>query len=416
VNRQMKVALLSLGCKVNQSELLSIESALKERGAEIVELSEKPDLCIINTCSVTARSDYQSRQLIRRAGGTGAKVIVTGCYSELNPEGVLKMKGVAQVIRNREKNSIISIFNGDPSSSPLISNIKRSRFLLKIEDGCNHSCSYCIIPKARGPVRSVPPGEMLKRVNEAVSLGYKEIVLTGIHMGLYGIDLTPRVPLIHLLNEIFEKTAIYRVRLSSLEINEVNEKLLEFMKTGRLCAHLHIPLQSGDDKVLSLMNRPYRVREFKEKVSFFSSRVSLGLGTDIIAGFPGEGETEFENTKALLKELPFTYAHVFPYSERSGTRASLLPGKVPVQIRKERAAALREIAAQKRDNFLKALVGREEDILIEETAPEGVLGTAGNYVKALMPFPETVSKGNIVRARFQGHRKGIALAKPVKKH
>jgi len=411
----MKVSLLSLGCKVNQSEFFEVESVLRKRGTGIVDLDQKPDFCVINTCSVTGKSDYQSRQLIRRAAASGAKVIVTGCYSELNLEAVLKMKGVVHVIRNAKKDSIINILNENSSSISLSQDTqKRSRFPVKIQDGCDYSCSYCLIPAARGRSRSIPPEELIKKIDDAVSTGYREVVLTGIHIGLYGLDLAPKMPLIRLLNEIFEKTAIYRLRISSLEVTELDERLLYFMKSGRLCPHLHIPLQSGDDRILSLMKRPYKVKEFREKVLFFSDQIpDLGLGTDVIVGFPGEGEGEFENTSALLKELPFTYMHVFPYSDRPGTRASLMPIKVPPQEKKARAARLREIALEKKAAFLASLHGREEELLIEEAAPGVVSGTTGNYVKALARVPETVSKGNIVRIRFEGQEKGIALAKPL---
>jgi len=413
----MKVALLSLGCKVNQSEFMEIESLLRDRGAEIVSLDERPDFCLINTCSVTAKSDYQSRQLIRRAAQAGAKVIVTGCYSELNPEPVRKMKGVFQLIENSKKESIINML-GDNTSSLLVNpwgnSFKRSRFLVKIQDGCNYSCSYCLIPAARGRARSIAPQEVISRVKEAVSRGYMEAVLTGIHIGLYGVDLVPKMSITDLIAEILEKTAIYRLRISSLEVNELDERLLDLMKAGRLCPHLHIPLQSGDDRILALMKRPYKVKEFKEKVLFFSDQVPcLGLGTDVIPGFPGEGEEEFENTAALLSELPLTYMHIFPYSERPGTRASLMPDKVPPQVRKARAAYLRKLSEEKKSAFLMGLQGREEDLLIEEIRPEGALGTTGNFVKALARVPEIVSKGNIIRIRFEGHESGITLAKPL---
>lgn len=413
----MKISLLSLGCKVNQAEFNEIGRALVQKGAEIVSLDEKPDFCVINTCSVTSKSDYQSRQIIRRAAQSGTAVIVTGCYAELNPESVREMKGVLDVIPNKNKERIINRIAANISSdksNPCCFRPNRTRYFIKIQDGCNAFCSYCLIPKARGRARSFKPADIVDKVKRAVSEGYKEVVLTGIHIGMYGSDLEPRLKISTLVLLILEKTSIERVRLSSLEVNELEEDLIELMRGGRLCNHLHIPIQSGDDRILKAMNRPYKVKEYMEKVLLFAENMpDMGIGTDVIVGFPGEGEMEFANTMETLKNVPFTYIHVFPYSERTGTKAVEMPGKVRSDVKKFRVAALRSLSDEKKNAFLDRMVSRDLQVLIEEDKPDGCLGTASNYIKALARFPQGVYKGNIVRIRIEGHNNGIAFGKPL---
>ncbi len=412
----MKVALLTLGCKANQAEFDEIESMLKARGHQIVGLEDAPAFCLINTCSVTAKSDYQSRQLIRRAARAGAEVLVTGCYSELNPSAVKGIEGVKEIIKNAEKQNIIGHINTTVSSnaSHNPSKSSKSRYFLKIQDGCDHACSYCLIPRARGRARSFGPAELITKIRLAENAGYSEAVLTGIHIGLYGVDFKGKYRLTELVREILEKTEIKRIRLSSLEVNEITPALIDIMKTGRLCPHLHIPLQSGDDRVLSLMKRPYSVARFREKVEMVLSRVPLiGLGTDVIVGFPGEGEREFENTRRLLEELPFTYMHVFPYSERPGTMAVELLPKVGQKEKKDRAAVLRQLSLAKRRDFIKRLKNVDLDVLFERRTPSGYTGTASNYIKVFTPFKGELPLKCLVNVRILGQIGELALANPI---
>lgn len=379
----MRVSLLTLGCKANQAESSLIEAELRSQGYNVVEINENPDFCIINTCSVTLKSDYQSRQLIRRAGRAGSSVIVTGCYSELNKDAVKAMDGVAMVVDNANKTSISNILTGKSSCDTSCINMStRGRFFLKVQDGCNHSCSYCIIPKARGRSRSETIEEVISRI-DAVSTAYTEVVLTGIHLGTYGYDLFPNVVLSDLLRSILLKTRIKRVRLSSLEVCEMDDKLLELMQDERICKHLHIPLQSGDDRILRMMNRAYDSGVFLRGIKRLLQRIpEISIGTDIIAGFPGEGEKEFHNTYNFLESIPFSYLHVFPFSSRKGTRASEMPDSIDSMTKKKRCSILRALGARKRLEYMRSQIGKTLDLLIEEKDAEGAcLGTTGNYLK-----------------------------------
>jgi threonylcarbamoyladenosine tRNA methylthiotransferase MtaB len=384
----VKVTLLTLGCKANQAESFLIESDLRRKGYNIVGINEKPDLCIINTCSVTAKSDYHSRQLIRRAGKAGSSVIVTGCYSELNKAEVKAMDGVELVVDNAYKTHISKLLSSVPSDITLRSSLPgRGRFFLKVQDGCNNSCSYCLIPMARGSSKSEPVDEVVSRI-DAISADYAEVVLTGIHLGTYGYDLLPKVNLAGLLTMILKKTRIQRIRLSSLEIREIDDRLLELLQDGRICRHLHIPLQSGDDKILFEMNRSYNTLEYQRSVERVLLKVpEVSIGTDIITGFPGEGEKEFRNTYDFLQSIQFSYFHVFPYSSRRGTRASQLPGIVDSIAKKERASMLRALGKRKKTEYMLSQLGKALDLLVEEMDDEGTChGTTGNYlrVKALI--------------------------------
>lgn len=406
----MKVSLLTLGCKVNQAEMSDIESSLRGKGHEIVGLADNPDICVVNTCTVTSKSDHQSRQLIRRAGRTGARVLVTGCYSELNKEKVGRMDGVQAVVDNTEKSCIISLIDSNSKSNTLSVAAGRTRYFLKVQDGCDNTCSYCIVPRARGSSRSVTPEKVIENINRAVESGYREVVLTGIHLGQYGNDIEG-AGLSILVEKILEKTRVERLRLSSIEVNEVDDHLLSLFENPRLARHLHIPLQSGDDGVLKLMNRQYDAAYFRDTVMGIHEKLpGMALGTDIIAGFPQEGEDAFRRTLDLAEELPFTYVHVFPYSRRPGTPAALMKDIVGDSARKERAAALRALAGRKKKAYLNQQVGETLEVLIEERIEDRLFrGTSGNYLKVRVSGTgqrqgtiATVSIGGIVEGEPVG--------------
>lgn len=379
----MKIAVLTLGCKANQSESSTIEEGLHARGCEIVGLEESPEYCIINTCSVTSKSDYQSRQLIRRASRAGSRVIVTGCYSELNKDKVSAMEGVEQVIDNARKDGIIEIVPHDTSCNTLCYSYHgKSRFFLKVQDGCNSSCSYCIIPRARGRSRSSPIEQVIEEIR-VISESHSEVVLTGIHLGTYGYDLIPQVDLSGLLSEVLKKTSIQRIRLSSLEIGEIDENLLDLLQDRRVCDHLHIPLQSGDDKLLRLMNRRYTTDEFRLALGrIVQGNHDVAIGTDIIVGFPGETEKEFTNTLSFLESLPLSYIHVFPFSSRPGTRASQMPGSVNSVTTRGRCSSVKAIGIRKKGEYMRGQIGRTLDVVVEERLADRVyVGTSSNYLK-----------------------------------
>ncbi len=403
----MRVSLLNLGCKVNQAELSEMEGSLRALGHDVVALEDGPEYCIVNTCTVTRRSDGESRNLIRRAGRSGARVIVTGCFSELNREDVLAIEGVEAVLDNSEKQGLIKRFFGEVPQISLPSS-GRTRFFLKVQDGCNNSCSYCIVTIARGPSRSEGPERVVEAVNRAVEAGYREVVLSGVHLGHYGADMEPGRSLAWLVRKILRESSIARVRLSSIEVNEVDEELLGLFEEPRVCRHIHIPIQSGDDAVLRAMNRQYDSETLRKTIWDFHDRhPDIAVGTDAIAGFPLETEEGFQNTVRLVEELPFTYMHVFPYSRSPGTAASLMQDIVGDAVRKARAATLRQVATRKKEAYMKAQTGRVLDVIIEEELSNGLYrGTSGNYLKVQAPLRGRAC-GDIVPIRIEAVRGGV---------
>lgn len=395
----MKVSVLTLGCRVNQSESSVIEGTLKENGITIVDLKEKPDICVVNTCTVTAKSDYNSRQLIKKAAKTGAKVIVTGCYSHLRNDEVRSIPGVIELVDNTRKYEIVNIITGKENDL-IFSHFSRSRPHLKVQDGCNFRCSYCSVPLARGKSKSIPLDEILKRVKTIEAAGYNEVVLTGVHLGSYGKDLEDKAYLKHLLKFILKSSYIKRIRLSSLEINEVDDELIELLQDIRLCSHIHLPLQSGSDKILQLMKRNYTLSEFSSKAHLIHSKVdNISIGSDIIVGFPGEGNEEFMNTYDFLNSFPFSYLHIFPFSARPDTEAGKMLDRVQNSIIKDRLDKLIELSRTKKRAYLQKQLHSVLDVIIEEKSNDGyAIGTSGNYIKVSMPFDNTI-KGSIVFVR-----------------
>jgi threonylcarbamoyladenosine tRNA methylthiotransferase MtaB len=413
----MKISLLTLGCRVNQSETFSIEKDLLKRGHEIVTLGEGPDICIINTCTVTSKSDYQSRQLIRRAHKAGARTLVMGCYAELNKEQVGAMDGVEEVIGNDNKCNIINYIGLNNESKTLITvgaKSSRTRKFLKVQDGCNYACSYCIVTKARGPSISIPPESVIDSVNEAVSEGFREVTLNGVHLGLYGQDLRPQWSIASLTEKILEKTRVSRIRLGSLEINEIEERLMDLMVDPRICRHLHIPLQSGDDRVLMDMRRNYDSILFRSRIeSIINSLDGMTIGTDIIAGFPTETGDSFNNTLNFVDEIDFAYMHVFPFSKRKGADAAEMPDIVGDEERKQRASALRALANRKKYEFMMIHIGKTLDVLIEERNRGGSWrGTSDNYLKVCVTG-YAHSRGSIVPVRIKGVQDEYLIGDPL---
>jgi len=409
----MRIAILTLGCKVNQAESSFIESNLINLGFSIVNLSEKPDYCIVNTCTVTSKSDYQSRQLIRRAVRSGAKVITTGCYSQLSPDEIKKIDRTIEIIQHSDKYSIIKSLTGHNASNNLIYS-NRSRPYVKVQDGCNGSCSYCIVPKARGKSHSMTVSDIAEKVADFSLSGYKEVILTGIHLGSYGYDFKPKLKLSKLLITLLEKTNIERIRLSSIEVNEVDNDLIALLKEKRICSHAHIPLQSGDDRILKLMNRMYNAKDFHNIIEKILNNVpDIAIGTDVIVGFPGEGDKEFSNTRHLLDTLPITYMHIFPFSTRPDTLASKMGNQVHSMIKKERFAELNTLNIKKRKAYMNLQEGKALDVIIEEHDPENTsVGTSGNYLKVRL-HSKVYSKKSLVRVRITGIEKNMLQGIPI---
>jgi threonylcarbamoyladenosine tRNA methylthiotransferase MtaB len=411
----VKVSVLTLGCKVNQSESTIIEGNLHNLGCSIVSLSEHPDYCIVNTCSVTSKSDYQSRQLIRRAVRTGAKVIVTGCYSQVKPDDIKNIEGVFSIVDNNRKMNIINMIS-DKTISNTYSYCNRSRPYLKIQDGCNFSCSYCTVPLARGRSKSIDVSEAVRQVNEFEASGYNEVVLTGIHLGLYGYDLRPKTKLSELLKILLKKTNISRIRLSSIEIIEVDREIIEIFQEQRICKHIHIPLQSGDDSILLSMNRRYTSNIFKSTIENIAKNVSdIAIGTDVIVGFPGEGDNEFLNTKNLLCYLPIAYMHIFPFSPRPNTSASKMPVQITSSIKRNRFNELNALNINKKKTFMSSQINKTLDVIIEEHCHENFsLGTSSNYLRVRIPIRK-YPKRSQVYVRVSSVENNIVNGEPIEK-
>ncbi len=403
------IAITTLGCKANQFDSEMMRESLERSGFEIIPFPQRADIYIINTCTVTHRADYQSRQLIRRAKrlNPSSLIVVTGCYSQVYPEEVQGVEGVGVVLGNGEKASIADILrNPLKGSSPMVSvgdmekerqigeaNIDRfsrhTRALLKVQDGCNASCAYCIIPRARGRSRSLDLVGVFHRLQRLENSGFKEVVLTGIHLGIYGSDLSPPTSLAELCEKTNDIPAPQRIRLSSIEPADFRPELIQSIASSpRLCNHLHIPMQSGDDDILRRMNRNYDRNFFADLVQTLVHRIpDINIGVDVIVGFPGEGEKEFRNTYDFLEKSDIGYLHVFPFSRRRGTEAYQFAHQVDPRTKKGRCEALRALGRRKRAAFHGRFLGRELEVLVEGKRDKHtgrLKGYSRNYIPVLV--------------------------------
>jgi threonylcarbamoyladenosine tRNA methylthiotransferase MtaB len=405
----------TLGCKVNQHESDILATALNTRGWQAVADGQVADVCIVNTCTVTQKASMQSRQMIRQLQRRhpGAVVIVTGCYAQIAPEEIESIDGVHAIVGHRRKSALPDLIiqaarNADAgplfsvekldatipfADPPVTAPGRRTRPFLKIQDGCNSFCTYCIVPYARGRSRSMRPERVLHHLNHLGGMGYHEVVLTGIHLGAYGMDLSPPTHLLDLLELIETHRPMARIRLSSIEPHEVSRDIIEQVASSAIfCPHFHLPLQSGDDTILKRMHRPYTRDLFRQQVLTIHSRMpQAAVGVDVLVGFPGEDERAFDNTARLLEELPLSYLHVFPFSRRPGTPACNYPDQVDTKIIKQRTARLRAIGREKKQAFLKRAVGRKADVLVEsrrDAATGHLIGLTGNYRRVLMEGPD----------------------------
>jgi len=378
-------SVVTLGCKTNQFESISMEEKLVAAGYRSVPFEDGADLVVVNTCTVTTATDSQSRNLIRRARrmNPACRVIVTGCYAQVDPEAIRTIPGVSVVLGNDDKKDLVKYLEIDPIE-PLIevsdiqsvidavpheisSFAERSRAFVQIQNGCNAYCSYCIIPYARGRSRSAPPAQVMEQVRRLVENGYPEIVLTGIHIGAYGVDLQPASSLVELIRRIDAETLAHRLRLGSIEPNEISDELIELIAGSDIvCPHLHIPLQAGDDDVLKRMNRHYSTEDFSHLINSVSSRLpDVAFGFDVITGFPGESETEFANTLRLINSLPAAFLHVFPFSRRPGTPAADMAGQVPGDVARQRATILRQLGLEKQKQYAERFIGQTLEVVVE---------------------------------------------------
>lgn len=379
------VSFATLGCKTNQFESAAMEERLKQAGYQVVPFDDGAELVIVNTCTVTSATDSQSRNLVRRARrhNPDCRIIVTGCYAQVDPEALKAIAGVALVIGNEEKKDLLSLLDDTSAADKVhVSDIRsslearplelssyadRSRAFVQIQNGCDAFCSYCIIPYARGRSRSVVPDAVVEQVRQLAQSGHAEIVLTGIHIGAYGADLVPRCSLVDLLGRIEKETPVKRLRLGSIEPLEFGPDLIEAVAgSSIICPHFHIPLQAGDDEVLARMNRHYDTGFFRDLVLRIVQKIpEAAIGLDVITGFPAETQAEFENTLALLQELPLSHLHVFPFSKRPGTPAATMAGQLSGDLIKARAARMRDIGQEKEEAFSRRFIGTLAEVVVE---------------------------------------------------
>jgi len=422
----VKIAIATLGCKVNQYESAALGETLARQGHTLVPFSATADCYIINTCTVTARTNYQSRQIIRKAirKNPDAIVVVTGCYAQTAPGELAEIPGVSLIAGHGEKDQIPALIGhllknrlevrvGDIAENRRYSSLAVTRFhdhtraFLKIQDGCNAWCSYCIVPSARGRSRSLGEDQVLEQLRNLGQAGYREVVLTGIHLGAYGKDLSPAVSLDDLLRKVEGERPVERLRLSSIEPTEISADLISLLRQSTLlCPHLHIPLQSGDDAVLSAMGRHYSTAFYKALlVDLVGTIPDLAIGIDVIAGFPGEDEGAFERTVELIEALPVAYLHVFPYSERPGTPAAKMPDQVPPDEKKKRAEILRNLGARKREAFSRRFQGRTLRVLVEERSDRSSglrKGFSDNYLSVHLINNKASQVNSLVSVRLEG--------------
>jgi threonylcarbamoyladenosine tRNA methylthiotransferase MtaB len=427
-----RVAFATLGCRVNQADTQQLQTALEARGFSTVPFGAAADVVVVNTCTVTARAEVSDRQAIRRArrANPEARVVVTGCWAQTSGEDVAREAGVDLVVGNADKPRLPALVEemlrarrgpvrvevGDfrgarvAIESPARA-LGRSRAFVKVQDGCQHRCAFCIVPRARGQSRSLDPVRLVDQVRGLVDAGHAEVTLTGVDLGHYGADLVPRTSLAALLRALVDVTGLRWLRLSSMLPAYFTDDVLEIV-TGApaIAPHFHVPLQSGSDRVLRAMRRPYTVAMYRRVVERLARDIPrLGLGADVIAGFPGEHADDAAATQALIEALPFSYLHVFPYSDRSGTEAVARPDHVDRATVARRAARLRALAMAKAAAFRLALVGRTEDVLVLETrdrATGGLVGLTGHYVEVVFEGPDTLMR-RIARVRLDVADAGV---------
>ncbi len=424
-----KVAFHTLGCKVNQYETEAMEKIFEENQFKIVEDTEVADVYVINTCTVTNLSDRKSRQFIRKVKkiNKDAIVAVVGCYSQVSPEEVEKIEGVDVIIGTSDRNKIVELCEKAKYENKKINIVRsiktykefekievediksKTRAYIKIQDGCNQFCSYCIIPYARGPIRSRDKDDILSEIEILSKSGFKEIVLTGIHVASYGKDLGD-INLGELIQEIALIKDIERIRLSSVEPNLITEDFMNILvSTKKVCDHFHLSLQSGSNNILKKMNRKYTREEYKEKVDLIRKYMpDAGITTDIIVGFPGETEKEFNETIEFVKEIGFSRIHVFKYSPRKGTPAAKYKNQVHGKIKNQRSKELITLGEELTEIFNKRFLNKKMDILYEEKIDDFYEGYTTNYIRVKASANNDII-GNIVETKIINSKDGYLI-------
>lgn len=436
-----KAALHNLGCKVNGYETEAMQKLLEEDGYEIVPFHEKADVYVINTCTVTNIADRKSRQMLHRARKLNpeAVIVAAGCYVQAQEEAGQAIEGIDILIGNNQKKNLISLLHAHEQHEDIKAVIDinhtgefeelyvdsagdHTRAYIKIQDGCNQFCTYCIIPYVRGRIRSRQPEEIVKEVERLADAGYQEVVLTGIHASSYGVDfVNPKMDLdswvtmegekkdlLYLIQQIHKVEGIRRIRLSSIEPRIITEKFAkELAKLPKVCPHFHLSMQSGCDATLKRMNRHYTSREYYEKCGILRTYFEHpAITTDVIVGFPGETQEEFETTRAFIEKVGFYETHVFKFSRRNGTKAASMPDQVPEQKKAERSQILLDLCKKKKKEFEDQMIGKQVEVLLEETfEKDGVLyrtGLTKEYVKVAVKADNT-RENQILEMTIENH-------------
>lgn len=399
-NTNFRASFYTLGCRLNQAETSLISNSFRERGYEIVDYGEPTDVCVINTCTVTQQADAKCRQLVRQVlrRSPDAFVAVIGCYAQIGTKALQDIEGIDLIVGTEEKMQVCDFIDvpqklPEPvvrkkkisSNAFTISSVGNyetaTRANLKIQDGCDFMCTFCVIPFARGRSRSRAFWDIQREAMQLVERGHKELVLSGVNIGTYAYEGKTFLDVVKMLETV---DGLERIRISSIEPTTIPQALVYHMaESDKLCNHFHMPLQSGDDKVLKDMRRLYTLAEYEAFLKFVQKHVpEVCFGTDVMVGFPGESEERFENSLRLLSELPLAYFHVFPFSERGGTRALKMTEKVDARVKKSRSATLRRLSVQKRQDFYQHQVGKTVRVLMEERNEAGLFqGFTENYVK-----------------------------------
>lgn len=403
MNEVKKVAFCSLGCKVNQYETNAMAQKFIEHGYEVVEFDEYADVYIVNTCTVTNVADRKSRQMLRRAKeiNKDATLVACGCYAQVAKEELKKIPEIDLIIGNNEKNDIIQIVENhiaQKGAEDLVSDVmykldyvelgtttytEKTRAVIKVQDGCDRFCSYCLIPYARGHIRSRKIENVIEEIKKVAEEGINEVVITGIHIASYGRDFKgENIGLIDLLEEINKIQGLHRIRLGSIEPTIITDEFVERLsKLDKICDHFHLSLQSGCTETLKRMNRRYTTEEFKAVTKRLRAKfTNAALTTDIIVGFPGETDEEFNTTYEFLKEIAFYKMHIFKYSQRKGTKAAVMPNQVDGKIKEERSKKLIELSNENEYNYNKKYIGKQVDVLFEEREGEYLKGHTTNYI------------------------------------
>lgn len=403
--------LANFGCRASQADGMALKRQLVDAGFREAAAGDDSDVAVLNTCTVTATADAEVRQIIRRIHRQNprCRILVTGCYAQRVPEEIAALEGVAWVVGNSHKHRVAELLKREAAKlteqepgrviageiapefhfAPATPD-DRTRPTLKVQDGCNARCSFCIIPGVRGPSRSLAPDAVIGELRRLEALSYREVVLSGINLGSYGRDLNRSIDFVGLLRRILAETAVARIRISSIELMDVTPALIELAhEEKRIAEHFHVPLQSGSDRILRLMNRRYWTAQYAERI--FAIREALphaGIGADVMVGFPQETDHDHTLTAEFIERLPFTYLHIFPYSARPGTPAAVRSAQVDQRVKRERARELQSRITEKRHSFLGSQIGRTLSVLtLDAGSAMERAGLSSNYLKVSIPSP-----------------------------